>query len=422
MFKAHWISRFPTSRFSFAVLALLALIAAQPSQGSDWPQWRGPMRDGISTEKGLTSSLSSNGPPVVWMMRGVGKGYSSVSVAKGQIFTMGDGKERSYVHALSEKDGKVQWSAPLGATGGNYEGTRCTPTVDGDLVFALGQHGDLICVEAKSGTEMWRKSMEKNFGGKMMSGWGYSESPLVDGAQVVVTPGGSEGTVVALDRKTGAVVWRSKDWTDRAAYSSVIVAEIGGVRQYIQISDAHVAGIAAKDGAVLWKAKRKGSTAVIPTPIYKDNHVLVSSGYGVGCNLFKITAGSAGFDADEVYANKDLVNHHGGMVLVGDHVYAHSDSKGWVCMEFMTGKLAWSNPGVGKGALVCADGKLFTRKEDKQGTVAMVMASPDGYKEHGRFAQAERSTKNSWAHPVIANGRLYLRDQDALLCYDVTGK
>jgi outer membrane protein assembly factor BamB len=228
--------------------------------------------------------------------------------------------------------------------------------------------------------------------------------------------------VVALDRKSGATVWRSKDWTDRAAYSSVIVAVIDGVRQYIQISDANVAGIAAKDGTVLWKAKRKGSTAVIPTPIYKNNHVLVSSGYGVGCNLFKITKGSAGFEAAEVYANKDLVNHHGGMVLVGDHVYAHSDSKGWVCMEFLTGKLAWSNPGVGKGAVVCADGRLYTRKEDKQGTVALVEVSPDGYKEHGRFAQAERGTKNSWAHPVIANGRLYLRDQDVLLCYNVTAK
>ena len=419
MFNALLVSRIFLHRF---LLLLTALLATLPARATDWPQWRGPKQDGISTEKGLLSHLSSNGPPVLWMMRGIGKGYSSVSVVKGQIFTMGDGKEKSFVHALDAKDGKVQWSAALGATGGSYEGTRCTPTVDGGLVFALGQHGDLVCLQAVSGTEMWRKSMEKNFGGKMMSGWGYSESPLVDGGKVIVTPGGSNGTMVALNRETGAVLWRSTNWTDRAAYSSVIVAEIGGVRQYIQISDANVAGIAAKDGSVLWKAKRKGSTAVIPTPIYKDNHVLVSSGYGVGCNLFKITSGSAGFEAEEVYANEDLVNHHGGMVLVDDHVYAHSDSKGWVCMEFMTGKLVWSDPGVGKGAVVCADGKLFTRKEEKQGTVALVDATPGGYRERGRFAQHERSTKNSWAHPVVSNGRLYLRDQDALLCYDVMEK
>ena len=419
MFNTLLVPRTFLHRF---LLLLPALLATLPVQATDWPQWRGPKQDGISTEKGLLSHVPSEGPPVLWMMRGIGKGYSSVSVAKGQIFTMGDGKEKSFVHALDAKDGKLQWSSALGAPGGNYEGTRCTPTVDGDLVFALGQHGDLVCLQAASGTEMWRKSMAKNFGGKMMSDWGYSESPLVDGGQVIVTPGGSNGTVVALNRQTGAVLWRSTNWTDRAAYSSVIVAEIGGVRQYIQISDANVAGLAAKDGSVLWKAKRKGSTAVIPTPIYKDNHVLVSSGYGVGCNLFKITSGPAGFAANEVYANKGLANHHGGMVLVGDHVYGHSDSKGWVCMEFLTGKLVWSNEGVGKGAVVCADGKLFTRKEEKQGTVALVDASPEGYNERGRFAQPERSTKNSWAHPVVANGRLYLRDQDVLLCYDVTGK
>ena len=419
MFNALLCSRASTPRF---LLLLLALLASWPARAADWPQWRGPKRDGLSTEQGLLSHVPSNGPAVAWMARGLGRGYSSVSVAKGQIFTMGDGEQKSFVHALNAKDGKLQWSAAVGAPGGDYPGTRCTPTVDGDLVFALGQHGDLVCLQASSGTEMWRKSMDRDFKGKMMSGWGYSESPLVDGGRVIVTPGGSNGTVVALDRKTGAMAWRSTNWTDRAAYSSVIVAVIDGVRQYIQLSDATVAGLAAEDGRVLWRAKRKGSTAVIPTPIYKANHVLVSSGYGVGCNLFKITSGAAGFAAEEVYANKDLVNHHGGMVLVGDHVYGHSDSKEWVCMEFLTGKLVWSDPGVGKGAVVGGDGKLFTRKEDKQGTVALVEASPAGYREHGRFAQPERSTKNSWAHPVIANGRLYLRDQDVLLCYEVTEK
>ena len=414
--------RFSRSSAPLFLLILLALLAALPTRATDWPQWRGPKRDGISTEKGLLGNVPSNGPPVAWLARGIGKGYSSMSVAKGQIFTMGDGEQKSFVHALNEKDGKLQWSSAVGVPGGDYPGTRCTPTVDGDLVFVLGQHGDLVCLQTSSGLEMWRKNMARDFSGKMMSGWGYSESPLVDGDKVIVTPGGSNGTVVALARKTGSVLWRSTNWTDRAAYSSVIVAEIGGVRQYIQLTDASVAGLAAKDGRVLWKAARRGSTAVIPTPIYKDNHVLVSSGYGVGCNLFKITADPAGFEAEQVYANKDLVNHHGGMVLIGEHVYGHSDSKGWVCMEFMTGRVVWSNPGVGKGSVVGADGKLFTRKEDKQGTVALVEASPEGYREHGRFAQPERSTKNSWSHPVVANGRLYLRDQDVLLCYDLMEK
>lgn len=407
----------------FVALLLTALLQPWPrASAADWPQWRGPLRNGISTESGLLKEWPTNGPSVAWLAHGLGRGYSSVAVSGAQIFTMGDGPESSFVHALNAATGKIQWSTKVGRPGGDYPGTRCTPTVDGGLVFALGQFGDLVCLKAADGTELWRKNMEKDFAGKMMSGWGYSESVLVDGDKVLCTPGGAGGTLAALKKQTGEVLWRSKDFTDRAAYSSIIIAEISGVRQYIQLTDASVAGIGTEDGRLLWKAKRRGSTAVIPTPIYKDNHVFVTSGYGVGCNLFKITKAGDQFSAEEVYANKDMVNHHGGVVLVGEHLYGHSDSKGWVCMEFKTGQVVWADKGVGKGSVVSIGGRLIMRSEGGKGTVALATATPEGYKETGRFAQPERSTKNSWAHPVVANGRLYLRDQDVLLCYDVKGK
>jgi len=402
-------------------------VAAAPQRprdsasGTDWPQWRGPRRDNLSSDTGLLKQWPKDGPPLAWKAKGVGAGYSSVAVAGGRIYTMGDGEDSSYVHAL-DLDGKMIWSTKVGRPGGNYEGTRSTPTVAGDRVYALGQWGDLVCLDAASGKEQWRKNLEKDFGGRMMSGWGYAESVLVDGDKVVCTPGGDKGTILALNKDTGAVVWRTKDFKDAAAYSSLVPAEIGGVRQYVQLTDASVVGVAADGGKVLWRAARRGETAVIPTPIVHDNFVWVTSGYGAGCNLFRVTPASGGkFAVQQVYANKDLTNHHGGVVLVGEHLYG-TDERQLVCMEFMTGKVAWKNRSVGKGSVTYADGNLYVRSEGNEGRVALVEATPQGYHEKGQFEQPERSDKNSWAHPVVVGGRLYLRDQDVLLCYDVRAK
>ncbi len=408
-----------------ALSILLLALTARPAAAEDWPQWRGPKRNGISTETGLMKSWNSNGPPVLWMARGLGVGYSSVSVVGNRIYTMGDGTDSCFVHALNAADkGKNVWSARVGKPGGGggYAGPRATPTVDGDRVYALGQFGDLACLQATDGKEIWHKNLKADLGGEMMSGWGYSESILVDGERILCTPGGKGGTLAALDRRTGDVLWRSTDLQDRAAYSSVVPVEIGGVRQYIQLTDASVAGIAAENGKLLWRGARRGSTAVIPTPIYKDGYVLVTSGYGVGCNLFRIGSDDGKFSATQVYANKDLANHHGGIVLIDDHIYGHSDSRGWICMEFKTGTVVWSKGGVGKGSLTVADGKLICRSEGKRGAIALVEASPEGYKELGRFDQPERGLKESWPHPAVANGRLYIRDMDVLLCFDLKKK
>jgi outer membrane protein assembly factor BamB len=218
-------------------------------------------------------------------------------------------------------------------------------------------------------------------------------------------------------------VWRSKEFTDAPHYASLIAAEIGGVRQYIQLTAESVAGIAAADGKLLWRAPRKGATAVIPTPVHHQGLVYVASGYGTGCNLFRINAAGGKFTATQVYANKLIVNHHGGIVRVGNYIYGHSDSKGWTCQEFATGKEIWQDKSkLGKGSIMYADGRLYLRQEDGKGTMALIEASPAGYKEHGRFDPPNRTDKNSWSHPVVANGNLYVRDQDGLLCYDVTAQ
>lgn len=394
-----------------------------PGWALDWPQWRGPDRDGVSKETGLLESWPAGGPPLAWRTTGIGSGYVTVSVAAGRVYTAGDKGAENFVIALSEVDGKALWATPLGKAGapgwGGFGGPRGTPTADGDLVFAVGQYGELACYETATGREVWRRELVADFGGKLPE-WGFTESPLVDGEKVVVTPGGPRGALVALNKRTGDLLWQSTGFTDEAQYSSIIAADIGGVPQYIQLTMAHVAGVATADGKVLWQAPRKGSVAVIPTPIHRDGQVYVSSGYGVGGNLFSVALASGSFRAEPVYANKIMANHHGGVLLLGDHLYGHSEGKGWTCQDFKTGRAVWQDKSLGKGSLVCADGHLYLREENNgKSEIALIEATPAGYREKARFQQPDRSDKEAWPHPVVANGRLYIRDQDILLCFDV---
>ncbi len=405
------------------VAGLFAMASAV--HGGDWPQWRGPNRDGKSTDTGLLKQWPAEGPKQVWKATGLGGGYSTPSVANGRVYGSGYRDDEEFIWAVDASTGKEIWSTKTGAAEkkvGYPEGPRSTPTIDGDSLFTLSAGGNLVCLEAASGKELWHHDLKKEFGGRMMSGWGFSESPLVDGDKVICTPGSVKGTVLALNKKTGATIWQSEEFKDKSAYASLVIANFGGVRQYVQLTDAHVAGIAAADGKLLWEADRPGKTAVIPTPIVTDEFVYVTSGYGVGCNLFKVTKDGDGFKADQVYANQNLINHHGGVILVGNHIYGHSDKGGWTCQELKSGDVVWTDKGVGKGAISFADGFFITRSESGKGNVALIEASPEGYKEHGRFEQPNRSNKNSWPHPVIANGKLFLRDQDVMFCYDLTGK
>ena len=389
--------------------------------GFDWPQWRGPDRTDVSRENGLLKEWPSGGPKQLWLFKNAGNGYSGPAIANGKLFTMGTRDGAEILIALNADTGEELWTASIGPIV-NFDhggGPRGTPAVDGDRIYALGGQGQLICAAVADGKVIWRGSLS-DLGGKTPN-WGYSESVLVDGDKVICTPGGSKGAIAALDKTTGKVIWQSKEFTDPAHYSSVIVGEHNGMRQYIQLTAQHVAGVSATDGKLLWKSPFPGRVAVVPTPILHNGCVYVTAGYGVGCKLVKLGAGN---QVSDMYDNKEMKNHHGGVVLVGDHLYGYSDGPGWMCQEFMSGKEAWSEKNaLGKGALSSADGMLYCLDENN-GTVVLAEASPKGWKEHGRFklnSQSKiRDSKGMfWTHPVISNGKLYLRDQDLIFCYDV---
>lgn len=405
-------------------LLLPALLASTlVTTAADWPQWRGTDRTDISKETGLLKSWPEGGPKVLWINKDVGLGYSGYSIAGGKLFTLGLRGDDELLIAVDVKTGKELWATPVGPILKNNwgDGPRATPTVDGDMVFALSGTGALLAAKTADGKEVWKTNM-RDFGGKT-PGWGFCESVLVDDGKVICTPGGGQGTLLALDKATGKKVWQSEGWSDGAQYSSPIVATHNGKRQYIQLTMQNVAGVEAKTGKVLWKSAWPGKTAVIPTPIYKDGHVYIASGYGVGCKLVKLGADGT---AENVWENTNMVNHHGGVILVGDKLYGYSDKGGWTCQDFKSGDVTWAAKNLGKGAIHCADG-MFYCLDEGSGTVALIEVSDKGWNEKGRFKltpQTERRSKSGkiWTHPVVSDGKLYLRDQELLFCFDVKGK
>jgi outer membrane protein assembly factor BamB len=415
---------------ALGLLAGLAVSAPLPSrlQGvrpGDWPQWRGPDRNDVSKETGLLREWPKDGPRLLWTFKDAGVGFAGIAVVGDRLYTMGAEGKTEYLYALDLNSQKKLWSVEVGPlfVNGWGDGPRGTPTVDGDLVYAIGGNGDLVCVRADKGEKVWSHGLRTELSGQMMSGWGYTESPLVDGDHVLATPGGKKGTVAAFDKKDGKLVWRSADFTDPAAYSSLIPCEIGGIRQYVQMTGQGVAGVAAKDGKLLWHYAKTAGTAAIPTPLFADNCVYVTSGYGSGCALVKLVPQGDGIKAEEVYKNKSMTNQHGGVVLVDGYLYGFSDGPGWVCQDFKTGEQTWTSRKLGKGSVVYADGHLYCYSEG-DGTCALVEANPKEWKEAGRFkipqqTNVPRKGGHIWTHPVIAHGKLYLRDQDLIFCYDV---
>ncbi len=406
-------------------------LPGRQAASTDWPEWRGAQRDGISMDRGLLDAWPTGGPRLAWTARGLGRGFSSVSLVGERIFTMGDRDGAGFVIALNRADGKELWSTRIGdewAPGG-YAGPRCTPTVDGDRLYAIGPHGDLACLAVADGKRIWTRHLRKEFGGAVPN-WGFSESPLVDGDRVVCTPGGGDAGIVALNKKTGKEIWRSafpplgESGKDEAAYSSIVVSHGAGVRQYVQLHGRGVVGVAAKDGKFLWGYNRVANrTASVPTPVVEGDFVFCSSGYGTGAALLKLSRAGGGVEAREEYflSGREFQNHHGGMIKLGDYIYAgHGHNAGApTCLEWKTGKSVWRKnrgPGSGSAAVAYADGDLYFRFQN--GVMALIGATPDGYEEKGTF-EIPDVEQPSWSHPVIVGGKLYLREQDTLYCYDV---
>ena len=393
-----------------------------------WNQWRGPDRNAISTDKNLLKSWESKKPSLLWSAQGLGRGMSSVAITDKMIFTLGNRNGKEQLIALKRSDGSEVWSADVGAG----RESNSTPTVDGDRIYALGRAGDLICAETKTGKVVWQKSLPKDFGGKMMSQWGFSESPLVDGDKLICTPGGESAMIVALNKKDGSKIWSTamkyggRRGTDGAGYASIVISNAGGVKQYITLVGRGLISVNAKDGSPLWQYEKiANSTANVPTPIVFGDYVFCSSGYNDGGSaLLKIVKRGRQLGIQEVYYKRagELQNHHGGMIKIGDYIYmGHGHNKGFpTCIDIKSGRSMWERtrgPGSGSAAVVAADGHLYFRYED--GTMALIEANPKSYKLKGSFRIASVDAK-SWPHPVVFDKKLYLRDAGKLHCYDLS--
>jgi outer membrane protein assembly factor BamB len=416
------------ARWSRVALAGPVLFAATAG-AADWAQWRGPKRNGVSQETGLLKEWPAEGPKLLWQVGGLGNGYSTPSIFGERIFFLSNSDmDNELVVALDARDGRQVWSARVGKVGLNqglqYPGARSTPTVDGDLLFALGSAGDLACLETATGKMLWKKNLHDDFAGRP-GNWAYSESPLVDGDVVICTPGGKNASLVALEKKTGELVWKSLvPNAGEAAYASAIVVEAGGVRQYVQLMEKAVVGVDAKTGRFLWRYNSTAkSMANIPTPLARDDYVYTASRLGGG-GLVKLRAIDGSFEPEQVYLTPKVPKGMGGSVQVGDYLYGTGD-RGLMCVGFTTGKIIWEDKCVGPGSIAYADGLLYVHGENT-GTVAVVEATPKGYHEVGRVTPPghpdytkDGSGVKAWEYPVIANGRLYLRNIGSLWCYDI---
>jgi outer membrane protein assembly factor BamB len=403
----------------FAGLAALLAGASVTIQAlDDWPQWRGPRRDGVSAERGLLKAWPESGPPLAWKTTGAGQGYSSFAVAGGRLYTLGAREDREHVVAFDIASGKRVWDAPHGQRFSNDrgDGPRGTPTVDGTRVYAFGASGDLTALEAASGKVAWTVNVIRDFGGQNIT-WGLSESPLIVGDRIIVSPGGPGSSVVALNKADGKLIWKTE--ADRAGYSSAVLHELGGISEAIVFTGQRALGVNIANGRVLWSYDRVANrVANIATPIVRGDHVFLSSDYGTGAALLRLTAAGGGITAQEVYFTREMRNHHASSVLVGDHLYGFSSAI-LTAMRFDNGEVAWRDRSVGKGSLVHADDRLYLFSE--RGVVALAEASPEAYKEHGRFS-LETGSLPTWSHPVVSNGKLFLRDQDTIYAYDVRAK
>ena len=394
-------------------LCVAGQVMAQAS--ANWPQWRGPNRDGISKETGLLKQWPAEGPPLVWKAMGAGRGYSSFSISNGKLYTMGLRGEREFVVAFDIATGKEAWATPHGAAFKNDrgDGPRGTPTVDGDRVYALGGNGDLSALDARTGKIVWTKNVLQEFGAENIE-WGISESPLVLGNKVLVNAGGRGASIVALNKTDGSLIWKSQN--DKAGYSSAIPLEVNGVTQVVVFTAERAVGLDAKDGRLLWEyGNPSNNVANVATPVVRANRVFISSDYGTGGGVVEIKPDNK---AQEIWFSKEMRNHHSSSVLIGDHLYGFSGSI-LTAMKFDTGETAWKDRSVGKGSLVYADGNLYLFSEG--GVVGLVEATPTGYKEKGRF-KIQQGSLPTWTHPVVAGGRLYLRDQDTIYAFDVREK
>ncbi len=401
---------------SLVTAALAILTMVQRSRADDWPQWRGPLRDGISREKSLLSEWPAEGPRKLWSVDGLGQGFSTVVVIGKRLYTTGIVDGEGKLIAIQD-DGKLLGKSPYGrdsVQGNGYPGSRSTPTVADGRIFVMSGAGVLTCFDEKAGKKQWQIDTFKDLGGRQLT-WEVAESVLVDGERVICTPGGREALLAALDVASGRTVWKTRGLDCKSAYCSPLLVTHGQRRLILSMVEYGAVGIDADNGKLLWKYAHKNRYAVhAGTPIYVDGHVIFSSGYGQGTEMLKIAKdGSA---ADLVWHEKSLDNHHGGIILLGGNVYGTND-RGLVCLDAQTGKPRWVENKAGKGSITVADGLIYAYSE--RGQVTLLKPQSAGAEVKGSFKVTEGSGQH-WAHPVVANGRLYIRHGNVLMAYDVS--
>jgi outer membrane protein assembly factor BamB len=394
-----------------------ASFAAAPppsTRPSQWPQWRGPNRDGVSTETGLLTAWPAEGPKVLWKAK-AGDGYSSLVVDAGRAYTLLQDGEDEAVVCWDAETGKESWRLGYACKYHNDYGSgpRSTPTVDGEYVYTVGATGILHCLKAASGEKVWRHNLLEEFQAENLT-WGVSFSPLIEGELILTNPGGPNGSsLVAFDKRTGQLVWKGQN--DQAGYSSPLAITAAGVRQVVFFTESGLVSVSPKDGQVYWRFPWETDYGCnIATPISAGDYLYISSGYGRGCALVKIVADESGaLQAKRVYENNLMCNHFSSSVLFQDHLYGFNEAT-LTCMEFRTGKVVWKEKGFRKGSLLVADGQLIILGES--GQLALAEATPEGYRQKASF---RISQNKCWTVPALANGKLFVRDEEQVLCLDL---
>jgi outer membrane protein assembly factor BamB len=390
-------------------LSVSAVLAAD----ADWPTFRGPNHDGKSPDTGLLKEWPADGPKLLWKATGIGGGFASVAVSGETVYISGDADGKMMLYAF-DMDGKAKWKAENGpAWGGGPQGARGTPTVDGGKVYLLGGSGTLGVFDAKTGSPVWSKQA-KDFGGSP-GGWGYAESVLIYKDWAIFKPGG-KNCIVALDKATGEKAWASTGTSAGPEYSSCLPFTFDKVPMIVTGTNKGLVCVSADKGEVLWTNPWcAGNTANCPTPAYSDGYVFWSNGYGKGGICMKLAPGGK---AEEAWTTKDLICHHGGYVIQDGYIYGNHNG-GWTCLDLKTGQKKWFEKGVGKGSLCWADGMMYLFSESG-GAAALATCSPEGMAIKGKVKVEGKGP--SWAHPVVIGGRLYLRYDDNLYCFDVKAK
>jgi outer membrane protein assembly factor BamB len=398
---------------------MLSLYVAMPAQALDWPQFHGPNRDNISRETGLLKAWPEGGPKLLWTAKGLGEGYSSVSTAHGMVYTAGNVGEDTVITAM-DLSGKVLWIAKNGrAWLKSYSGTRGTPTIDGDRLYHESALGNIICVEAKTGKVIWELNIIEKFKGDNPN-WAMSESLLIHDDKVICCPGGKETAMVALNKFTGEVLWKALSAQAKAGYASPVVAEHEGLTMIITMTTRGIIGVHAQTGALLWNVPHKTMAYEnILTPIVHDGQVFVST-QKTGAVKWEITVDGQTATLTELWRSKQMDNHHGGVILLDGYLYGNStykNNKRWVCLDWETGAPQYIDKGLGKGALIYADGMLYILTTDR--TLGLVHADPKAHEIVSTFEIPDDGKGKTWAHPVVSNGRLYIRHGNFLHAYDV---